>query len=345
MGGDHAPQCIIEAADYIAQTHIHVNFKLVGDKKVLTKLIERYPSLKPRAEIIHAASIVENNDQPMHALRKGKHSSMRLAIDLVKSGEVDACVSGGNTGALMMMSNVVLGNLPGIQRPAIISLFPHVRGFSVMLDLGANAECEPSHLVQFALMGACFARAVLKKENPSIGLLNIGEEEIKGRDLERKTYTLLKESALNFMGNVEGHDITKGSVDVVVTDGFSGNIALKTAEGVATICSTFMKDAFRSSLRAKIGGLLASSALKITFRRMDPRAHNGAMFIGINGIVVKSHGSSDSYGVRNAIEVAINLAQKEVNQRIAEELTGNYIKETSQAKGFMSKIKRRLGMD
>jgi glycerol-3-phosphate acyltransferase PlsX len=245
-----------------------------------------------------------------------------MAIDAVKEGEAGSVVSAGNTGALMAMSKMVFKCLPGINRPAIASVFPSVRGDVVMLDLGANVSCDASMLVQFAVLGAVYARTVRGKENPTIGLLNIGSEDMKGHNDLREAAEILSrpEFPENFQGFIEGNDITMGKVDVVVTDGFTGNVALKVAEGVGSMSEHFLKDAFRSSIIAKIGGLLAYGALKNMKKRIDHRAYNGGMFLGLNGICVKSHGNMNVYGFSRAILVAANLVEHGFNDRVADEI-------------------------
>jgi len=322
MGGDHAPQMIIQGANIARKRFPDVRYLLFGDEVRLAPLLARMTALKPLCEIRHTPEFVTNEDKPSAALRSGRRSSMRLAIDAVEVGEAAGVVSAGNTGALMAMSKVVLRTLPGIDRPAIASYFPTLRGESVMLDLGANVECDADNLVQFAVMGEVFARTVLGVSQPSIGLLNVGSEEQKGHEEVRTAASMLRNSDLpiRFHGFVEGDDITGGTVDVVVTDGFSGNIALKTAEGTAKLYSEFLRGAFRSSFVARIGYLFARHALNKVRKRTDPRRYNGALFLGLNGIVVKSHGGTDALGFANAIGVAIDMAANDFNSKIRAEL-------------------------
>ena len=266
--------------------------------------------------------MIAAHEKPSVAIRQGKNSSMGMAIDAVKTGKAEAVVSAGNTGALMAISKIALRTLAGIDRPAICSLFPTVNGQAVMLDLGANTECTAENLFQFAVMGEAFARVVLARKSPSIGILNIGSEAGKGIDSVRRAADMLTNThlPLNFYGFIEGNDIAAGVVDVVVTDGFSGNIALKTAEGAGKLCADFLKKGLNSSPRAMLGALLAKPALKSVFKKIDPRSHNGGMFIGLNGIVVKSHGGTDEIGFANAIEVTRNLMNDKINQQIIDEI-------------------------
>ena len=260
--------------------------------------------------------------KPSHVLRQGRNTSMRLAIDAVKDGRASAAVSAGNTGALMALAKFVLKTLPGIERPAIASLMPTRRSETVVLDLGANTECDADNLVQFAVMGEVFARAVLGIAKPTVGLLNIGTEDVKGNDTLRDAAAALRSSplAIEFRGFVEGTDLASGKVDVVVTDGFTGNVALKAAEGAVGLYAQFLREAFKSSLLSKLGYLLAKPALELLRRRLDPRRYNGAMFLGLNGIVVKSHGGTDAVGFANAIGVAADLVGQGTNQWIITEL-------------------------
>jgi phosphate acyltransferase len=285
-------------------------------------LLGAWPALARHVELHHTPDRVESDAKPSQALRQGRHSSMRLAIEAVKEGEAEAMVSAGNTGALMAIAKFVLKTLPGIDRPAIASLMPTRRGETVILDLGANAECDAGNLVEFAVMGEVFARAVRDIAEPTVGLLNIGSEELKGDSTVRAAAAMLRGSSLpiGFYGFVEGNDITAGTVDVVVTDGFTGNVTLKVIEGTADLISHFLRQAFTSSLAARCGYLLAKPALNRLRQRVDPRRYNGAMFLGLNGIVVKSHGGTDALGFANAIGVAVDLVQRGTNQRITAEL-------------------------
>jgi len=322
MGGTGAPRSVVEAAAKTCLRYDDAAFILYGDEAKLIPLLNKFSVLKPRCTIVHTEDTVLDDDKPSVALRQGKTSSMRLAIDAVKEGKATAVVSAGNTGALMAIAKIVLRTLDGIDRPAIVTPIPTMIGKTVMLDLGANVECSANNLFQFALMGNAFAKVVLGHNNPTIGLLNVGSEESKGNDTVKAAAVLLKETKLplNFTGYVEGSDIAEGTVDVVVTDGFTGNIALKTAEGTAKTCRNFLRQAFTDSLLARIGYLLVSRSLKKAFNKLDGRLYNGAMLVGLNGIVVKSHGGTDAIGFANAIGVAIELARHGINDKIIEEV-------------------------
>jgi phosphate acyltransferase len=321
MGGDNAPRIVVKGAALARIRHPNVRFLLFGDEAKIQPLLKRKPRLKKIVSLVHTDKIVPGDMKPSLALRQGRGSSMWESINAVRDGNAAAVVSAGNTGALMAMAKLTLGTLPGIDRPAIAAFFPTMRGESVMLDLGANVECDANNLVQFAVMGEVFARTVLGLQQPTIGLLNVGEEPVKGRDAVKTASTILRGTRLpiKFEGFVEGDDIAAGTVDVIVTDGFTGNIALKTAEGTARLLREFVRQAFKSSFVAKIGFFLARSALRKMQVRTDPRRYNGAMFLGLNGIAVKSHGGTDALGFANAIGVAIDLAGGGFNDRIKEE--------------------------
>lgn len=322
MGGDEAPASVVEGALMALARQPDLYFHLYGDGTKIAAALERFPALKSSCEIIHTDSAIAAHDKPSVALRQGRKSSMRLAIDAVRAGAADAAVSAGNTGALMAMGKVVLRMLEGIYRPAIITVMPTMRGQTAMLDLGANVECDAEDLFQFAIMGDAFARVVLDLKNPRVGLLNVGSEEMKGHEEVKAAHQLLKNSEfkLNYHGFVEGNDIPAGTVDVVVTDGFSGNIALKTAEGVAHMLSTLFAQLFRHSIWTKIGYLFARPGIKKLKKTIDHRRYNGAMLIGLNGILVKSHGSADAFAFSHAVEVAAILARNKINTRIIEEI-------------------------
>ena len=260
------------------------------------------------------------DESPQSALKNKKNSSMRVAINLIKSGEASACVSAGNTGALMATARFVLKTLPGIDRPAIASLLPSINGTTCLLDLGANVDSSAEQLLQFAIMGAMLSSVLKKNKNPSVGLLNIGSEEIKGSEVVKETYKLLSGSHLNFYGNVEGNDIFKGTTDVVVCDGFVGNISLKTTEGLAQMMGRFLAEEFKRNALTKIMALIATPVLKAFKSRLDPRRYNGASFLGLNGIVVKSHGGTDAYGFRFAIETAVEEVENQVIDKIRKQL-------------------------
>jgi phosphate acyltransferase len=322
MGGDHAPQVVVAGADLARERNPELHFLMFGDQERLAELLRGRDQLAARTTIEHTAEAVEPDAKPSQVLRQGRNTSMRLAIDAVQDGRASAAVSAGNTGALMALSKFVLKTLPGIERPAIASLMPTRRSETVVLDLGANTECDADNLVQFAVMGEVFARAVLGIAQPTVGLLNIGTEDGKGKDILREAAAALRSSplAIEFRGFVEGTDLASGKVDVVVTDGFTGNVALKVAEGAVGLYAQFLREAFRSSFLSKLGYLLAKPALQLLRQRLDPRRYNGAMFLGLNGIVVKSHGGTDALGFANAIGVAADLVGQGTNQWIIAEL-------------------------
>lgn len=326
MGGDRAPDIVIKGASLARARYPEIKFIFFGDESKINPLLDANPSLRACSSLRHTPDMVPADMKPSLALRQGRNSSMRLAINAVSQGEASCVVSAGNTGALMAMAKFVLRTLPGIDRPAIASVLPTQTGETVMLDLGANIECDAENLVQFALMGAIFCRTVLGRSEPSIGLLNIGTEELKGHDEVRIAAAILRERQTPgwLYGFVEGNDITAGTVDVVVTDGFSGNIALKSIEGTAHLISHFLREAFQSSLLAKIGYLLSRGAFKHLKKRADPRRYNGAMFLGLRGVCVKSHGGTDAEGFANAIGVAHDLVVRGFNERIAEEIALHY---------------------
>lgn len=322
MGGDYAPQMVIEGLSLIQTKLPDVRFLIVGDERQLEPLLLDHPNVKAISEVRHTDEVVTNDDKPAVALRNRRNSSMRLAINAVKNGEAQGIVSAGNTGALMAMAKFALRTLPGIDRPAIATYLPHRDGGSVMLDLGANVECAAENLVQFAVMGEVYARNVLRLKQPKVGILNIGEEDLKGNDSVKQAAAILRDTPLDidFYGFVEGDDIGRGVVDVIVTDGFTGNIALKTAEGTAELLVHLLKDALTSSFLGKLGAVIAKPALKQFKAKMDPRRYNGAMFLGLNGICVKSHGGTDAFGFSNAVNVAYDLVQHGFNDLIKEDL-------------------------
>ena len=322
MGGDHAPDMVMDGAEFARERIPDVRYLIFGDQDKIAPLLDRHPKLAAASELRHTDEFVSNDAKPTQALRAGKRTSMRLAIEAVREEQAQASVSAGNTGALMAMSKVVLRTLPGIDRPAMVSYYPTIRGESVMLDLGANIDCDARNLVQFAVMGEVFARTVLGVVQPTVGLLNVGEEELKGNDAVKAAHAMLREAKLpiHFHGFVEGDDIAAGTVDVVVTDGFSGNIALKTAEGTARLYTTFLREAYRSSVAARIGYLFARPALEKLKLRVDPRRYNGAVFVGLNGISVKSHGGTDALGFATAIGVAADMATNGFLEKIRAEL-------------------------
>jgi glycerol-3-phosphate acyltransferase PlsX len=322
MGGDAGLEAVIAAADIAAERYPRLRFRLHGPEPRIAEALLRTPRLAGRAEIVHTDEIVLGTDKPSQALRRSRTSSMGMAIQSVKAGDAHAAVSAGNTGALMALSLFALRTMPGIDRPALAALLPTLKNDCVVLDLGANTECDAENLVQFSIMGAAFARTVLGLEKPRVGLLNIGVEELKGTEEIKLAAGLLRgvDLPMAFEGFVEGDKIGQGDVDVIVTDGFSGNIALKTAEGTARLVTGLLAEAFRSSWLSRLGFLLSRGALRALKAHLDPNAHNGAVFLGLNGIVVKSHGSASIQGIANAIGVAHDLVVDHVGDCIAEDL-------------------------
>jgi glycerol-3-phosphate acyltransferase PlsX len=322
MGGDFAPASVVEGAAIALRKEPDLRFLFFGDEVAISALLAKHPTLAATSEIIHADHKIADEVKPSAALRSSKGSSMRMAIEAVHEGKAQAVVSGGNTGALMAIAKLVLKTLPNIHRPAAASLFPTRKGSAVALDLGANLECSAEELFQFAIMGDAYARCVLGIEYPRIGLLNVGEEETKGHPEIREAARMLRECDydLNFCGFVEGNQIPQGAVDVVVMDGFSGNVMLKTAEGTAKLMREFIREAFQTNIFTRISYLLAYQTMKLLKKRLDPRRYNGAMFLGLNGIVVKSHGGADEYAFSFAIRNAADLVRHRTNSRIIEEL-------------------------
>ena len=333
MGGDHAPASVINGANTAAERFPGLRWLLFGDEAKIAPLMKDAPLLAGKADVRHTPNRIADAERPSVALRTGRNSSMWQAIQAVRDGDAQAVVSGGNTGALMAISRHILRSPPGIARPAIISFFPTARGETAMLDLGANIDCQTEHLVQFALMGALFARSVLGLPKPTVGLLNVGVEDVKGNDEIRAAAHRLREGGFPFVfhGFVEGTEVTAGAVDVVVSDGFSGNIALKMAEGTAVLYTHFLREAFRASWSAKIGYFFARRTLAQLRNRVDPRRYNGAVFAGLNGVVVKSHGSTDAFGFANAIGVAADMVEQGFMDEIRKECERlNWKTETAQ---------------
>ncbi|HZI82552.1 MAG TPA: phosphate acyltransferase PlsX [Casimicrobiaceae bacterium] len=321
MGGDHGPSVTVPASLRFLEETPDARVLLVGNEDAIAKaLAAARPRTAGRASIRAASEIVEMHEAPADALRRKKDSSMRVAINLVKDGVAQACVSAGNTGALMAISRFVLKTLPGIDRPAIASQLPTRKGVTTALDLGANVNCTAEQLLQFAVMGSALVAAVEGVERPSVGLLNIGEEDIKGNDVVKEAADLLRASDLNFYGNVEGTDIYKGTTDVIVCDGFVGNVALKTSEGLATMLADYLREEFtRNPLRMSLA-LVALPAINAFKRRVDPRRYNGATLIGLKGVVIKSHGSADPLAFRYALRKAHAEVTRGVLERIAQRL-------------------------
>jgi phosphate acyltransferase len=317
MGGDHGPHVTVPAALEFVRSHSDVDIVLVGLRDALEAELKVRRAVTGARLRIHAASeVVQMDEPPAAALRGKKDSSMRVAVDLVKSGEAQACVSAGNTGALMAISRFVLKTLPGIDRPAIISVLPTMKGSTYVLDLGANVDCTAEHLLQFALMGSTLVSAVEHKDSPRVGLLNIGEEAIKGNEVVKQAADLLRASGLNFIGNVEGDGIFKGEADVIVCDGFVGNVMLKSAEGLAQMMRAILRQEFMRSVLTKVVAVVVLPVLNAFRRRLDPRGYNGATLLGLRGIVIKSHGSADAFGFGRAIDRAADEVRNEVLKRL-----------------------------
>ncbi|MEJ2309705.1 MAG: phosphate acyltransferase PlsX [Gammaproteobacteria bacterium] len=314
MGGDHGVSVVVPAAVAYAASDPEVEIILVGDE---TAINGEFRGPHERVSVHHASQVVGMDELPSQALRHKKDSSMRVAINLVKEGEADACVSAGNTGALMATARFVLKMLPHIDRPAIITALPNTESQTWVLDLGANVDSSEEHLFQFAVMGAEQVSALSGIERPRVGLLNIGEEEIKGNEQVKKANELLHRSDLNYIGYVEGDNIFDGSVDVVVADGFVGNISLKSSEGVARMIRHFLKESFGKNLLTKLAGLIALPVLKSFARKIDPRRYNGASLLGLNGVVIKSHGGADQLAFANAIGIAKKAVHNNISHRIA----------------------------
>ena len=321
MGGDHGPVVTVPAALSFLRSRPAANVILVGREEAILPLLGAAQSeFGVRLRLRPATQVVTMDDPPAIAMRNKKDSSMRVAVDLVKTGEASAAVSAGNTGALMAISRFVLKTLPGIDRPAIASILPSMTGHTYVLDLGANVDCSAEHLLQFGVMGSSLVAAIEHKERPSVGLLNIGEEAIKGNDVVKEAGELLRASGLNFYGNVEGNDIYEGTVDVVVCDGFVGNVALKTSEGLAQMFGAFLKQEFSRSPLSKLMALVAMPVLKRFKQRVDHRQYNGAPLLGLRGVVLKSHGSADVVAFANALARAADAASNRLIERISERM-------------------------
>lgn len=330
MGGDFGSSIVVPAAVLAARKNPDVDFILVGDEAEIKAALDKAGSAgDSQLHVQHATQTVEMDELPSHALRNKKDSSMRVALNQIKEGKAHACVSAGNTGALMATSRFVLKMLPGIDRPAICTALPSEKDHTWMLDLGANVDCDAKHLLQFALMGSEQAGAVDGNRNPTVGVLNIGEEEMKGNEQVKEAARLISQSSLNYAGYAEGDDIYKGNFDIIVCDGFIGNISLKTSEGVAKMIATFIKQEFTRNIFTKLAALIAMPVLKAFRRRIDPRRYNGASLLGLRGIVIKSHGSADALSFNNAIKVAILSVREAVPDRISARLQS--IQENRQA--------------
>jgi len=320
MGGDHGPSVTIPASINALSKYDQLHIILVGDQELIQIELQKNKYTNTRLSIQHASEVVEMDESPQIALKNKKDSSMRVAINLIKEEKAQACVSAGNTGALMATARYVLKMLPGIDRPAIASSLPSQKGTTYMLDLGANTDCTAENLLQFAVMGAMLVSSVTGNPKPSVGLLNIGSEDMKGNEVVRQAGELLRRSHLNFYGNVEGNDIFKGTTDVVVCDGFVGNVALKTAEGIAQLMGRFLTQEFKRNWITKSMAFVSLLVLNRFKKRLDPRRYNGASFLGLKGIVVKSHGGADSYSFFYAIRTAIEESKNNVLENIQKQL-------------------------
>jgi len=320
MGGDHGPKVTIPASITALSKYDQLHIILVGDQSVIEAELQKNKYSNSRLSIHHTSEVVEMDESPQSALKNKKDSSMRVAINLIKEEKAQACVSAGNTGALMATARYVLKMLPGIDRPAIASSLPSQKGTTYMLDLGANTDCTAENLLQFAVMGSILVSSVTGNPKPSVGLLNIGSEDIKGNEVVKEAGELLRRSHLNFYGNVEGNDIFKGTTDVVVCDGFVGNVALKTAEGIAQLMGRFLTQEFKRTWITKLMAFISLPVLNRFKKRLDPRRYNGASFLGLKGIVVKSHGGADSYSFFYAIQTAIEESKNNVLENIQKQL-------------------------
>ncbi len=324
MGGDVGPEVMLAGAARAYRRRQDLSFLLFGDEAALRAELAKHDGLASVCELIHTEDVIAAEDKPSQAIRRAKTTSMGRAIAAVKSGDANAAVSAGNTGALMAMSKLALRTMPGITRPALAALLPTLgENDLVMLDLGANTECDAQNLVQFAVMGAAYARVVLDLSKPRVQLLNIGTEELKGTDDLKEAAAILRDAShlgMRFDGFIEGDKLSRGDVDVVVTDGFSGNIALKSLEGTARFVTDLLRRAFTSSIRSKVGFLISRPATELLKHHLDPNNHNGAVFLGLNGLVVKSHGSATDKGVANAIRVAARMVRQDLTRKIIEDL-------------------------
>jgi glycerol-3-phosphate acyltransferase PlsX len=323
MGGDHGPGVVIPGAAISAVRHPALDFIFTGKESLIAAELEKHPQLKARSRIVHTDTAIAMDDKPAQALRRGKGTSMWLALEAVKKGDAHAAVSAGNTGALMAMSKLILRPMPGIDRPALAALWPTVKSECIVLDVGANIGASERDLVDLAMMGAAMARALFHVERPTVGLLNVGSEDIKGADEVKAAHAALKAAAglpLDYRGFVEGDKIGQGVVDVVVVEGFAGNIALKTAEGTAKQIGTYIKDALTRSWVSKAGALLARGGLRALKHKMDPRRINGGTFLGLNGIAIKSHGGTDALGFASAVDLGYEMAESDLVKRLGADL-------------------------
>jgi glycerol-3-phosphate acyltransferase PlsX len=322
MGGDHGPAVVVPGAAISLERYPELSFIMYGDEARIRAELDQHPALAARTRVVHTDLVVGMSEKPSQALRRGKGTSLWLCIDAVRNGEADVAVSGGNTGAFMAMSKLILRPMAGIERPAIAALWPTVKAECIVLDVGANIGATAKELCDFALMGSAMARALFHIERPTVGLLNVGVEEIKGVEEVRQAHAWLKSNdvPLDYRGFIEGDQIGQGVVDVVVVEGFAGNIALKTAEGTAKQIGEYLRAAMKRSWTSKLGALLASGAFRILRHKMDPRRANGGTFLGLNGIAVKSHGGTDALGFASAIDLAYEMAQSRLTTRLAADL-------------------------
>lgn len=322
MGGDAGPDMVVPGAALALQRHPNLTFVMFGRRERVEPLLAQHPELVARTELIHTDTVVEMEDKPSQAVRRGKTSSMWRAVDAVKNGQADFVVSAGNTGALMAMAKLVLRTMPGIERPAIAAQWPTVKRPSIVLDLGANVGTSARELCDFAVLGAAMARAILQVDRPTVALLNIGVEEIKGVEEVKQAHAWLKDADLpmDYRGFIEGDQIGQGTVDVVVVEGFAGNIALKTAEGTAKQVATYIREALTSSIFTKLGALISQGGLRRLKDRMDPRRFNGGVFLGLNGIAIKSHGGTDAFGFASAIDVGYDIVESDILRRLSADL-------------------------
>lgn len=318
MGGDAGPGVVLAALTRSLPRHPTVRYLIHGDEGVLKPLLARRAKLKARAELRHSAEHVRMDEKPGQALRRGRNTSMWRAIESLANKEAEVAISSGNTGALMAMAMFQLGVIEGVDRPAIAALWPTKRGQTVVLDVGANIGSDAQQLVDFAVMGEAFARAILGLERPAVGILNVGAEDVKGNEAVRGAAQILRSAELpmEFLGFVEGDDISEGTADVVVTDGFTGNVALKTAEGIASLVMHYLRASLKRNFLSRFGALMASGALKTLRRKLDPRSANGGIFLGLNGVVVKSHGGADALGFASALDMAVDMARAQVIPKI-----------------------------
>ena len=322
MGGDHGPEVVVPGAAISLERHPALEFIFYGDSARITPLVEAHAALKARSRIVHTDHVIAMHDKPSQALRRGKGSSMWLALEAVQKGEAHAAVSAGNTGALMAMAKLILRPLPGIERPAIAALWPTIKSESIVLDVGANIGATSRQLIDFALMGAAMARILFQVDKPTVGLLNVGVEEVKGGEEVKEAHASLKELTLplDYRGFIEGDQIGQGKVDVVVVEGFAGNIALKTAEGTAKQMGQYLKDAMMRTWASKLGAFLARGGFKVLKEKIDPRRVNGGTFLGLNGIAVKSHGGTDALGFASAVDLGYEMAESDLVERLKADL-------------------------